>query len=503
MASEAAPPMPPERSDASPQPDSPKRKQIMKQASAERIREGMAVAKYKTTVPAQGFTQPIRPIPPSMASGAVSAPRYSRNTAPPADRERLRGQPPTRLVSELQRLLTQSLKREEELEKKNTEYQRLLDEVEAKTVDINAKLTVSEAKIPTMNSSIKELENAETNNSDKPAMPLRVVKHTEIAEATYGYCPEAVIGKGSFGTVYRAFWRGIAVAVKVLDEDSKQGVGEFLKEIAVLGTCQHESIVALLAISADEHALILVYQLMTGGSLEDRIFFRSESTPPLTALERSQIQLDCLSGLAYLHSKKHLHRDIKSANVLLNSECRAALGDVGLAQQIRSASSDKKTRHIVGTPGYLDPEFATKMTYTVRSDMYSMGIVILELLTRIPSIARSRTILERLTEVLQEGVEPAVTVGQHSDPMAKWPLEAAMRTAAVGLACSARLRENRPSSAQTLLAEMVKIVRMCGGDAVMKPGWEEIDAFQGSEPGDVEVQWTSPIIQHTLHGTRD
>jgi len=148
-----------------------------------------------------------------------------------------------------------------------------------------------------------------------------------------------------------------------------------------------------------------------------------------------------MQGLQYLHSKKHLHRDIKAANVLLDTDSHAALGDVGLARDLHSDSSNRKSMFMVGTPGYLDPEFAIAMTYTAHSDLFGMGIIMLELITRIPSIARGKTILERIEAFSKEGM----TIEDKADPEALWPATVVKMFTKVARACSNVRRDERPT----------------------------------------------------------
>ena len=213
---------------------------------------------------------------------------------------------------------------------------------------------------------------------------VRVLFYGELEEATEGFSSDRRIGGGGFGSVFKAVGlRGVGeCAVKRLDEGSMQGQLEFLQEVQVLGGCRHENLLPLLAFSADRApegaggGVCLVSPLMRGGSLEDRLFPLADGASARLALlgaapqpaplawdVRLQIGVDIASAMEYLHAveaETHkpqvLHRDVKPANVLLDADLHARLGDVGLARA-QEAGTHITFTQLAGTSGFLDPNY--------------------------------------------------------------------------------------------------------------------------------------------------
>ena len=213
---------------------------------------------------------------------------------------------------------------------------------------------------------------------------ISTASHAELAAATYGFADAQILGRGGFGAVYKGEWRGRAVAVKRLDADSTQGMREASREIGLLGRYRHEHLVPLwgfsLALQGGRPVACLVYPLMPGGDLQRAL--AAAAGQPLSAAARLRIAADAAAGLAYLHAPGGglppvLHRDVKSSNVLLDNELRARIGDVGVARQQRGTTMTGG----VGTFGYIDPEYVETGEYTAGSDAFSLGVVLLELLT--------------------------------------------------------------------------------------------------------------------------
>ena len=172
-----------------------------------------------------------------------------------------------------------------------------------------------------------------------------------------------ILGRGAFGAVHRGTSNGRAVAVKILDSESRaggQGITEFQREVHVLSQCRDDHIVPLLAFCLEPgKPLCLVYQLMAGGALSDALR-TPERRAALDAVARLRIATDVACGLRYLHaisgSKPTIvHRDFKSGNILLDGTGRARLGDAGLAREPGAAGMTLTAGFALGTPGYLDP----------------------------------------------------------------------------------------------------------------------------------------------------
>ncbi|KAF8690643.1 hypothetical protein HU200_041015 [Digitaria exilis] len=209
----------------------------------------------------------------------------------------------------------------------------------------------------------------------------------ELAAATSNFADENKLGRGGFGSVYKGYLKDLDldVAIKVLsekqssEEQSEQGLREFKAEVKVMTQLRHRSIVKLVGWCDSNKRLLLVYELMAQGSL-DKHLYNQERT--LTWQQRFRIVLDIGSGLLYLHrdcEKCIVHGDIKPANIMLDVSHIAKLGDFGLARLVDHGEEPKTTQVVAGTLGYIDPEFINNRWPRTQSDVYSFGIVLLEI----------------------------------------------------------------------------------------------------------------------------
>ncbi|XP_042486333.1 L-type lectin-domain containing receptor kinase IV.2-like [Macadamia integrifolia] len=209
-------------------------------------------------------------------------------------------------------------------------------------------------------------------------------KYKDLYIATKGFHDKELLGVGGFGKVYRGVLPTSKeeVAVKRVSHDSTQGVREFIAEIISIGKLQHRNIVTLLGYCRRKGELLLVYEFMPNGSL-DKFLFHHQSTAGKTKLswnQRFQIIKNVASALLYLHEEWEqvvVHRDIKSSNVMLDRELNGRLGDFGLAK-LYDHGGDPKTTHVVGTFGYLAPEFAKTGKANPSVDVFAFGVFLLE-----------------------------------------------------------------------------------------------------------------------------
>ncbi|XP_019452984.1 PREDICTED: calcium/calmodulin-regulated receptor-like kinase 2 [Lupinus angustifolius] len=203
--------------------------------------------------------------------------------------------------------------------------------------------------------------------------------YKEIQRATQNFT--TTLGQGSFGTVYKATMAtGEVVAVKVLATDSKQGEKEFQTEVVLLGRLHHRNLVNLVGYCVDKGQRILVYQFMSNGSLGNLLYGGEKK---LSWDERLQIALDISHGIQYLHEgavPPVIHRDLKSANILLDNSMRAKVADFGLSKE---EAFDGQNCGLKGTYGYIDPAYVSTSKLTMKSDIYSFGIILFELITAI------------------------------------------------------------------------------------------------------------------------
>jgi len=204
--------------------------------------------------------------------------------------------------------------------------------------------------------------------------------YQELARATSNFKDEEKLGEGGFGGVYKGFLKEIDsfVAVKRVSRGSKQGIKEYAAEVKIISRLRHRNLVKLIGWCHERKELLLVYEFMPHGSLDSHLF---EETSLLTWEVRYKIVQGLASGLLYLHEEWEqcvVHRDIKSSNIMLDSEFNAKLGDFGLARLVDHGKGSQTTV-LAGTMGYMAPECAMTGKASRESDVYSFGIVALEI----------------------------------------------------------------------------------------------------------------------------
>ncbi|TVU09227.1 hypothetical protein EJB05_42677, partial [Eragrostis curvula] len=211
--------------------------------------------------------------------------------------------------------------------------------------------------------------------------------HRELATATGDFSDENKLGRGGFGSVYKGSLQGDGggerqVAVKKFSSDkSSQGRKEFEAEVKIISRLRHRNLVQLLGWCDSSKGLLLVYELVPEGSLDKHIHNNSRL---LTWPERYKIILGLGSALSYLHrdwDQCVVHGDIKPSNIMLDSSYNTKLGDFGLARLVDHGTGLQTTATVLGTAGYIDPDFVNTRRPSTESDVYSFGIVLLEIVS--------------------------------------------------------------------------------------------------------------------------
>ncbi|KAK1299214.1 Proline-rich receptor-like protein kinase PERK8 [Acorus calamus] len=206
--------------------------------------------------------------------------------------------------------------------------------------------------------------------------------YDELVQVTDGFSARNLLGEGGFGPVYKGVLSdGREVAVKQLKDGGGQGEREFAAEVEIISRVHHRHLVSLVGYCISEDQRLLVYDFVPNNTLYYHL--HGQGRPVLDWTTRVKIAVGAARGLAYLHEDCHpriIHRDIKSSNILLDNNYEAQVADFGLAKLALDANTHVTTR-VMGTFGYLAPEYASSGKLTDKSDVFSYGVVLLELIT--------------------------------------------------------------------------------------------------------------------------
>ncbi|CAD5173155.1 unnamed protein product, partial [Musa acuminata subsp. malaccensis] len=284
---------------------------------------------------------------------------------------------------------------------------------------------------------------------------LRYRRYTieEIEVATENFAENRKIGEGGYGPVYRGTLDHTPVAIKVLRPDAAQGRSQFQQEVEILCCIRHPNMVLLLG-ACPEYGC-LVYEYMANGSLEDRLFRRG-NTPPIPWQHRFRIAAEIGTGLLFLHQTKPeplVHRDLKPANILLDRNYVSKISDVGLARLVPPSVADNVTQYrmtaTAGTFCYIDPEYQQTGMLGIKSDVYSMGILLLQLVTGKPPMG--------LTHYVERAIEKGTFEEMLDGSVPDWPVEDALSLAKLAVKCAELRRKDRPDLATGILPELNRL----------------------------------------------
>ncbi|XWS27518.1 hypothetical protein CRYUN_Cryun26dG0121800 [Craigia yunnanensis] len=326
---------------------------------------------------------------------------------------------------------------------------------------------------------------------------VKLYTYKELRIATEDFSPANKIGEGGFGSVYKGRLKnGTIAAIKVLSAESRQGVREFVTEITVISEIEHENLVKFYGCCIEDNHRILVYNYLENNSLAQTLLGSGCSSIQFNWKTRSKICIGIARGLTFLHEEVRpyiVHRDIKASNILLDRDLTPKISDFGLAKLIPANMTHVSTR-VAGTIGYLAPEYAIRGQLTRKADIYSFGVLLIEIVggrcntnTQLP--VGEQYLLERTWDLYERrelvGLVDTLLNGD-------FDAEEACRFLKVGLLCTQDTPKLRPS--------MSSVVKMLTGQKdvdrrmITKPGL--ISDFmdlkvQSSEKTKPESKYTS------------
>ncbi|KAM3285445.1 protein STRUBBELIG-RECEPTOR FAMILY 8 [Capsicum chacoense] len=350
-------------------------------------------------------------------------------------------------------------------------------------------VAVADLKPPPTEKVTVEMIQGKNGSVRRVKSPITASSYTVAAlqTATNSFSQENLIGEGSLGRVYRAeFPNGKIMVIKKIDSAalSLQEEDNFLEAVSNMSRLRHPNIVQLIGYCAEHGQRLLVYDHVTNGSLHDMLHFADERSELLTWNARVRVALGTARALEYLHEvclPSVVHRNFKSANILLDEELNPHLSDCGLAALTPNTERQVSSTQMVGSFGYSAPEFALSGIYTVKSDVYSFGVVMLELLTgRKPldsSRVRSEQSLVRWAtpqlhdiDALSKMVDPALN--------GMYPAKSLSRFADIIALCVQPEPEFRPPMSEVVQA----LVRLMQRASVVKRRSSDESAFTYKTP---------------------
>ncbi|KAL6843344.1 hypothetical protein ACP4OV_027057 [Aristida adscensionis] len=315
-------------------------------------------------------------------------------------------------------------------------------------------------------------ESMEPNIEDEGANKVKVFSYNEMRKATHDFSGASKIGEGGFGSVFRGRLKdGTIVAVKVLSADSRQGIREFIAELTAMSDIVHENLITLVGCCAEGSHRILVYNYLENNSLAHTLLGSGRSNIRFNWRARVKIAVGVARGLAYLHEVVRppiIHRDIKASNILLDKDLTPKISDFGLARLLPPNATHVSTR-VAGTIGYLAPEYAVRGQVTKKSDIYSFGVLLLEIVSgrcnhnaRLP--VEDQFLLERTWTHYDQGkLEEIIDIDVGDD----LDVEEACRFLKVGLLCTQDAMKLRPN--MNIVIQMLTGQKAVLMDKVTKP----------------------------------
>ncbi|XP_071725860.1 G-type lectin S-receptor-like serine/threonine-protein kinase At4g27290 [Rutidosis leptorrhynchoides] len=325
---------------------------------------------------------------------------------------------------------------------------------------------------------------------------LQLFSFTAIATATANFSTNNILGEGGFGVVYKGVLEdGLEIAVKRLCTTSNQGVDEFKNEVIFISRLQHRNLVKLLGCCLKGDERLLIYEYLPNKSL-DSFIFGDNQIVNLDWPMRFNIIKGIARGLLYLHQDSRLriiHRDLKAGNILLDHDMNPKISDFGLARSFGGNETQGNTQRVVGTYGYMPPEYVIHGTFSIKSDVFSFGVLVLEIVSGKKNRGfnhpkHGNNLTGHSWSVYNEGrtielMDPSLAESCHPDEV--------IRSVAVGLLCVQKNAEDRPN--------MSSVVRMLDGEGAL-PTPKQPAFFIGTDLLDADFSSTDSNQAGSING---
>lgn len=269
-----------------------------------------------------------------------------------------------------------------------------------------------------------------------------------IREATNGFDPNLLIGEGGFGKVYKGTLENKkTVAIKVANPESRQGLNEFHNEIELLSGLRHQNLVSLVGYCSEDSELILLYNYMENGSLSSHLYGRD--FVPLSWKQRLEICIGAAKGLCYLHSGANqsiIHRDVKTANILLDGNFVPKVADFGISKKGPLLDKSHVTTNVKGSFGYVDPEYFRTKFLTKKSDVYSFGVLLIEVICGKPALDYARPTQQMNLAIWALSCDKEGTFHELVDPylIGRVNMDSLNKVSKLAWKCLEESRVNRP-----------------------------------------------------------